>query len=728
MSYLALVLVCLTLLVTTSQGAERVSARALLQQAFHRRQQSTEPVSTYRFKRDGNMMTMTELGDVMALDADSDLEVMQKSMSVQGTQVVKMQERYKGLLIPDAVVTLETDHEGNHVLDASGHMYRNIDLDLEGSSRLSAEEAKALCRQHNQDDDATFLAGISHEKVEEEIMFDDDGNPFPVFKTQYLISPPDVVERRPTCLINALNGSVMVSWNDIDTCVDCSAKGVGGNVKIGKINYGQLQRCLNVRHENGICYLENKYVRVLNNNYTRNMTDDKGNSNAEVGSYNCEEIDDYVNGAYSPLLDALFYGTVVAKMFEEWYNMSPLGEKITVRVHYGVNYVNAFWNGIECSFGDGDGYYMHPLVILDVMGHEIAHGVTEKNSHLYYYQQWGALNEAFSDMAGETAQEYLGEADWMMGFEMAVGEKPPLRYFDKPEKARGSIGHVNNYTEFLDPHYGSGVYNRAFYILVHDFNLPMKEIFGVFLHANRMYWHHMSDYEHAMCDVMKAAYDLGQDGSKFREAFAAVGVDVCIVEDHVLGLKNGKVYSNITVSRAVSPAFSFAVPGQFVKKVTVTATSPAGDVYIILSDKKWGVSQGGVQVYAEGLHSQSYELPEDSVGIYVSIALTTDSLTPMKDVTLVANLVQEEEESEEEPDEGEESSEEEGEGEGGEGEGGEGGEGDGEGGEGKESEEEGGEGEVELEGQVESQSIRVSGHMLQFFKSFVIIVFTPSDS
>ncbi|XP_076464049.1 elastase-like [Babylonia areolata] len=613
-----------------SQGAQRVSAKSLLQHAMHRRHVTSQPVTSYRFKRNADVIPMTEMDDVMALERDANLQLVQETLTVQGTKVLKMQERYKGRVIPDAVVTLETDHDGRHVLDASGNVYRNIDLDFEKVSQLGPEEATRLCMQHNQDDMAS-PDSVLHEKMEEEVLFEDDGEAYPAYLVQYLVSLENEMQRRPTCLIDARNSSIIVSWDAIDTCSDCTATGVGGNLKVGKIRYGEFQRCLDLRRDNGTCYLENRYVRVLNNNFSFS---EKSNA-TPVASYNCEEIDDYVNGGYSPLLDAFFYGTVVSRMFEDWYGMSPLGKVITFIVHFGINESTAFWNGLECVYGDGNGVTYYPFVELNVVGHEIAHGITENNSKLLYFQQSGSVNEAFSDMTGETAQAYLKGADWLVGFEISVGDTPPHRYFDDPEKDNKSISHADNFTDFLDPHLGSGVYNHAFYILVHDYGLPIREVYHVFLHANRMYWHHMSNYVQAACDVMKSAYDLGQDGSKFRQAFVEVGIEVCDVEDHVMGLRNNKEYSDIKVSRAISPNFVFGVPGEFAESVTVNSSSSSGDVYIILSDKEWGSVENNVQVYAEGLHSVTYELPENR-STHISITLTTDSVAPLNDVTLVA--------------------------------------------------------------------------------------------
>ncbi len=107
-----------------------------------------------------------------------------------------------------------------------------------------------------------------------------------------------------------------------------------------------------------------------------------------------------MNGGYSPLNDGHFFGTKVVEMYEEWYDGSPLkSTPLQVKVHWGTDFVNARWDGQSTLFGDGNST-VHPMTSLGIVAHEVSHGVTEQSSGLLYWQESGALNEAFSDMAG----------------------------------------------------------------------------------------------------------------------------------------------------------------------------------------------------------------------------------------------------------------------------------------------------------------------------------------
>ena len=90
-------------------------------------------------------------------------------------------------------------------------------------------------------------------------------------------------------------------------------------------------------------------------------------------------------------------------------------------MHYGQDYDNAFWDGGQMVFGDGDGEVFNSLHrSLDVIGHELTHGVTQYTAKLDYQDQSGALNESISDVFGILVKQYkLGQtadqADWLIG-------------------------------------------------------------------------------------------------------------------------------------------------------------------------------------------------------------------------------------------------------------------------------------------------------------------------
>ena len=164
------------------------------------------------------------------------------------------------------------------------------------------------------------------------------------------------------------------------------------------------------------------------------------------------------------------------------------GMRLEGFVHYDEMYNNAFWDGRCMMFGDGDGVlFVDFTKSLDVIGHELTHGVTEFTAGLEYHNQSGALNESISDVFGSlvkqwTLKQSADKADWLIGAEIFtprieadalrsmkapgtaynnrdMGKDPQPDHMDRfvqsPDTQRGDWGGV---------HINSGIPNKAFYL------------------------------------------------------------------------------------------------------------------------------------------------------------------------------------------------------------------------------------------------------------------------
>ena len=159
------------------------------------------------------------------------------------------------------------------------------------------------------------------------------------------------------------------------------------------------------------------------------------------------------------------------------------GMRLDSTVHYNRKYDNAFWNGQQMVYGDGDGELFNRFTIaVDVIGHELTHGVTEYEAGLEYHDQPGALNESFSDVFGSLVKQYkrrqtAKSADWLIGKGLlAPGVKgKALRSMKEPGSAYDDHvlgkdpqpGHMKNYIKTPEDnggvHLNSGIPNRAFF-------------------------------------------------------------------------------------------------------------------------------------------------------------------------------------------------------------------------------------------------------------------------
>ncbi len=159
------------------------------------------------------------------------------------------------------------------------------------------------------------------------------------------------------------------------------------------------------------------------------------------------------------------------------------GMPLKAYVHYGRGYDNAFWDGQEMVFGDGDGEAFERFTIaVDIVGHELAHGVTEDEAQLVYYRQSGALNESMSDVFGSLVKQYqldqkADEADWLIGACLLKGYpdqalrslKAPGTAFDNPVLGRDRqpatmADYLRTTSDNGGVHTNSGIPNHAFYL------------------------------------------------------------------------------------------------------------------------------------------------------------------------------------------------------------------------------------------------------------------------
>ena len=186
--------------------------------------------------------------------------------------------------------------------------------------------------------------------------------------------------------------------------------------------------------------------------------------------------DQAVNEAYDGFgATYKFYWDVFARN-----SIDNAGLPILGLVHFSTNYNNAFWDGQgHMFFGDGDGQLFVGMTgSLDVIGHELTHGVTQYEANLVYQGQSGALNESLSDVFGSLVKQYAkkqsaDQADWLIGNDI-VGPTlaPALRSMKAPgtankfDKQPASMDHfVHTASDNGGVHTNSGIPNHAFYVV-----------------------------------------------------------------------------------------------------------------------------------------------------------------------------------------------------------------------------------------------------------------------
>jgi Zn-dependent metalloprotease len=191
--------------------------------------------------------------------------------------------------------------------------------------------------------------------------------------------------------------------------------------------------------------------------------------------------DQAVNQAYDGLGDTFnFYFDIYHRN-----SIDNAGLPLKAIVHYGSNYDNAFWDGQEMVFGDGDNIIFTGFTgAIDVIGHELTHGVTGSEANLTYQGQPGALNESVSDVFGSLVKQFAlnqtaDKADWLIGAGILAkgiqgvalrSMKAPGTAYDDPKLGKdpqpADMAHfVHTTDDNGGVHTNSGIPNHAFYLV-----------------------------------------------------------------------------------------------------------------------------------------------------------------------------------------------------------------------------------------------------------------------
>jgi len=238
-------------------------------------------------------------------------------------------------------------------------------------------------------------------------------------------------------------------------------------------------------------------------------------------------------------------------------SINDAGLELKSTVHYGKGYDNAFWNGAQMVYGDGDEnlpesqrLFNRFTIALDIIGHELTHGVTQYEANLTYEKQPGALNEAISDIFGSLVKQYqrgqtADQADWIIGEGLftsnvnGVGirsmQAPGTAYDDPVLGKDPQPAHMDDYVNTSQDnggvHINSGIVNHAFY-------LTALEIGGYAWEKAGLIWYKAlteklrsnSDFQDAADLTFEAAGELfGADSPEqnaVKTGWAQVGITV----------------------------------------------------------------------------------------------------------------------------------------------------------------------------------------------------------
>ncbi|MCY0940026.1 MULTISPECIES: M4 family metallopeptidase [Streptomyces] len=381
---------------------------------------------------------------------------------------------------------------------------------------------------------------------------------------------------------NARTGAKITEWQAVET-------GTGNTMYSGQVTLGTTQ--------SGSTY--NLTDAARGNHKTYNLN--RGSSG--TGTLFSGPDDVWGNGLPANLetaaADAHYGAAVTWDYFKNVHGRNGLrndGVAPYTRVHYGNNYVNAFWqDSCFCmTYGDGDGN-AKPLTSTDVAAHEMTHGLTSVTGNMTYSGEPGGLNEATSDIMAAAVEFYANNpqdlGDYNVGEKIDIrGNGTPLRYMDKPSKDGSSKDAWYSGIGSIDVHYSSGPANHWYYLASEgsgakvvngvSYDSPTSDGLPVtaigrdaaskiwFRALTVGYFKSNTNYADARVQTLKAAADLYGQGSTIYNnvANAWAGVNV-----------GPRIVSGVTVSPIANQ--NTQVGGAASLQVQATSTNPGALSY-----------------------------------------------------------------------------------------------------------------------------------------------------
>jgi bacillolysin len=349
--------------------------------------------------------------------------------------------------------------------------------------------------------------------------------------------------------IEASTGNILNSYNDLDEAHDqtTSAEGKpsGGSItgsNVSGTGNGVLgdSKWLNMTLSGSTYYLQD------NTKGGGIFTYDAANRTRLSGSL-WASIDNLLNNTYdAAAVDAHYYAGKTYDYYNNVFHRNSYddnGAIVKSSVHYGSKYNNAFWNGRQMVYGDGDGSTFIPLSGgIDVVGHELTHAVTDSESNLIYQNESGALNEAISDIFGTLVEFYdnnnpdyeIGEDVYTPGIASDAfrSMSDPTKYGDPDHYSKLYTGKGDN----GGVHINSGIINKAAYLLakggthygVTVTGIGNDKLGAIYYRANTVYLTKSSTFSQARAALAQAAADLygatSVEVTSVNKSFDAVGV------------------------------------------------------------------------------------------------------------------------------------------------------------------------------------------------------------
>ncbi|WP_329379082.1 M4 family metallopeptidase [Streptomyces sp. NBC_01351] len=393
--------------------------------------------------------TTAQAAKTLGLGSGEKLVVRDVVKDADGTTHTTYERTYDGLPVLGGDLTIHAkDGVTKSVTKATHH---EIKVDTTATVTPAAAESQAISAAN-----AEGAKDAKPSKNARKVVWAAEGAPVLAFETVVGGMQHDGTPSELHVVTDAKTGAKITEWQAVET-------GTGNTMYSGQVTIGTSQSGSN----------------FTLNDATRggHKTNNLNRATSGTGTLFSGTDDIWGNGLPANLetaaADAHYGAQVTWDYYKNVHGRNGLrndGVSPYSRVHYGNNYVNAFWqDSCFCmTYGDGDGN-AKPLTSTDVAAHEMTHGLTSVTGNMTYSGEPGGLNEATSDIFAAAVEFYANNpqdvGDYLVGEKIDIrGNGTPLRYMDKPSKDGSSKDAWYSGIGSIDVHYSSGPANHWYYL------------------------------------------------------------------------------------------------------------------------------------------------------------------------------------------------------------------------------------------------------------------------
>lgn len=470
--------------------------------------------------------------DIFGIDnVKEELKVVEVNKDEIGDTFVKFAQVIEGTEVDNSLINVHYDKNGV-IVSVNGNLEENKEITTLGSKVISPEEAIKIAKSQFE------FKKLKKTPKAEKLVITEDGVNYEVYKINIFFMEPTIGSYNVYVEVNS--GKVIKTEDKIRYNNPVTGTGIDVLGKTRELNLSEAEGKYKMLD------LTNEATEAIATYDAKNSTEEQFDIFPVLNT-----TKEFTAEEHKAPVSAHYNADKVIDFYKNLFNRNSIDNKgmaIESITHLGSNYNNAFWAEDMMFYGDGDGVeFTYLSGDLDVVGHEMTHGVIEYTADLAYHNQSGALNESMADVFGVLIATYdkynvakegtwkFDSADWIVGDDIYTPniQGDALRSLADPT-LYGQPAHMDGYKKFADTededwggvHINSGIPNKVAYNIAS--NIGMDKTARIYYRALTQYMHPDTNFQQAAYCLVQAAADLYGKGSNeitaIKNSFASTGV------------------------------------------------------------------------------------------------------------------------------------------------------------------------------------------------------------